>query len=86
MDAVKLGADWSRLIEYSNTTHVGERRKLLHCVSKDMEALAKVLASAPRAVSKYRANVPDYLSGYCKMAARSGLGTRLLGARPFQQY
>ena len=42
-----------------------------------MEALAKILASAPRAVSKYRANVPDHLSGHCKMAAGSGLGTRL---------
>ena len=38
---------------------VGERMKLLNCVSQDMEALAKILASAPRAVSKYRANVPD---------------------------
>ena len=40
-------------------TYVGERMKLLNCVSQDMEALAKILASAPRAVSKYRANVPD---------------------------
>ena len=58
-------------------THVGERMKLLNCVSQDMKALAKILASAPRAVSKYRANVPDHLSGHCKMAAGSGLGTRL---------
>ena len=58
-------------------THVGERMKLLNCVSQDMEALAKILASAQRAVSKYRANVPDHLSGHCKMAAGSGLGTRL---------
>ena len=58
-------------------TYVGERMKLLNCVSPDMEELAKMLASAPRAVSKYRANVPDHLSGHCKMAARSGLGTRL---------
>ena len=58
-------------------THVGERMKLLNCVSQDVEALAKILASAPRAVSKYRANVPDHLSGHCKMAAGSGLGTRL---------
>ena len=58
-------------------THVGERMKLLNCVSQDMEALANILASAPRAVSKYRANVPDHLSGHCKMAAGSGLGTRL---------
>ena len=64
-------------------THVGERMKLLNCVSQDMKALAKILASAPRAVSKYRANVPDHLSGHCKMAAGSGLGTRLRGARPF---
>ena len=56
-------------------THVSERMKLLNCVSQDMEALAKILASAPRAVSKYRANVPDHLSGHCKMAAGSGLGT-----------
>ena len=60
-------------------THVGERMKLLNCVSQHMEALAKILASAPRAVSKYRANVPDHLSGHCKMAAGSGLGTRLRG-------
>ena len=60
-------------------THVGERMKLLNCVSQDMKALAKILASAPRAVSKYRANVPDHLSGHCKMAAGSGLGTRLVG-------
>ena len=40
-------------------THVGERMKLLNCVLQDMEALANILASAPRAVSKYRANVPD---------------------------
>ena len=40
-------------------THVGERMKLLNCVSQHMEALAKISASAPRAVSKYRANVPD---------------------------
>ena len=59
-------------------THVGERTKLLNCVSQDMKALAKILASAPRAVSKYRANVPDHLSGHCKMAAGSGLGTRLV--------
>ena len=58
-------------------THVGERMKLLNCVSQHMEALAKILASAQRAVSKYRANVPDHLSGHCKMAAGSGLGTRL---------
>ena len=58
-------------------THVGERMKLLNCVSQEVEALAKILASAPRAVSKYRANVPDHLSGHCKMAAGSGLGTRL---------
>ena len=58
-------------------THVGERMKLLNCISQDMEALAKILASAPRPVSKYRANVPDHLSGHCKMAAESGLGTRL---------
>ena len=50
---------------------------LLNCVAQDMKALAKMLASAPRAVSKYRANVPDHLSGHCKMAAGSGLGTRL---------
>ena len=56
-------------------THVGERMKLLNCVSQDIKALAKILASAPRAVSKYRANVPDHLSGHCKMAAGSGLGT-----------
>ena len=62
-------------------THVGERMKLLNCVSQDVEALAKILASAPRAVSKYRANVPDHLSGHCKMAAGSGLGTRLGYAR-----
>ena len=59
-------------------THVGERMKLLNCVTQDMEALAKILASAPRAVSKYRANVPDHLSGHCKMAAGSGLRTRLV--------
>ena len=59
-------------------THVGERMKLLNCVWQDVEALAKILASAPRAVSKYRANVPDHLSGHCKMAAGSGLGTRLV--------
>ena len=58
-------------------THVGERMKLLNCVSQDMDALAKILASAPRAVSKYLANVPDHLLGHCKMAAESGLGTRL---------
>ena len=63
-------------------THVGERMKLLNCVSQDMEALANILASAPRAVSKYRANVPDHLSGHCKMAAGSGLGTRLISTRP----
>ena len=34
-----------------DTTHVVERMKLLHCVSQDMEALAKMLASAPRAAS-----------------------------------
>ena len=79
MKTVKLGADWSHLIEYPNTTHVGERMKLLHCMAQDMKALAKMLASAPRAVSKYRANVPDHLLGHCKMAAGSGLGTRLLG-------
>ena len=77
MEVVKLSADWSHLIEYYNTTHVGERMKLLHCVSQDMEALAKMLASAPRAVSKYRANVPKHLLGHCKMAAGSGLGMRL---------
>ena len=58
-------------------TRVGEGMKLLNCVSQDMEALANILASAPRVVSKYRANVPDHLSGHCKMAAGSGLGTRL---------
>ena len=58
-------------------THIGERMKLLHCVLQDMEALAKMLASAPRVVSEYRANVPDHLSGHCKMATGSGLGTRL---------
>ena len=58
-------------------TRVGERMKLLNCVLQDMEALANILASAPRVVSKYRANVPDHLSGHCKMAAGSGLGTRL---------
>ena len=52
--------------------------KLLNCVLQDMEELAKILASAPRAVSKYRANVPDHLSGHCKMATGSGLGRRLL--------
>ena len=77
MKAVKLGANWSHLIEYLNTTHVGERMKLLHCVLQDMEVLAKMLASAQRAVSKYRANVPDHLSGHCKMVAGSGLETRL---------
>ena len=63
-------------------THVGERMKLLNCVSQEVEALAKILASAPRAVSKYRANVPDHLSGHCKMAAGSGLGTRLPWSLP----
>ena len=77
MKAVKLVTVLSHLIEYLNMTHVGERMKLLNCVSQDMEALAKILASAPRAVSKYRANVPDHLSGHCKMATGSGLGTRL---------
>ena len=47
MKAVKLGADGSHLIEYLNATHVGERMKLLHCVSQDTEVLAKMLASAP---------------------------------------
>ena len=82
MKAVKLVTILSHLIEYLNMTHVGERMKLLNCVSQDMEALAKILASAPRAVSKYRANVPDHLSGHCKMATGSGLGTRLLVWRP----
>ena len=77
MKAVKLGTVSSHLIEYLNMTHVGERMKLLNCVSQHMEALAKILASAQRAVSKYRANVPDHLSDHCKMAAGSGLGTRL---------
>ena len=58
-------------------TLVGERMKLLNFILQNMEALAKMLASAPRAVSKYRANVPDHLSGHCKMMARSGLGMRL---------
>ena len=49
----------SSLIEYLNMTHVGERMKLLNCISQDMEALAKILASAPRVVSKYQVNVPD---------------------------
>ena len=44
VEAVKLGADWSHLIEYLNTTHIGERIKLLHCLSQDMEALSKILA------------------------------------------
>ena len=57
VEAVKLGADWSHLIEYLNTTHVGERMKLLHCVSQDVEVLVKMLASAPRAVSKYQARM-----------------------------
>ena len=79
MEAVKLGADWPHLIDYPITTHVGERMKLLNCVSQDIEALAKMLASASRAVSKYRANVPDHLSGHYKMADRSRAGgTRLL--------
>ena len=53
MKAVKLGADWSHLIEYLNMTYVGERMKLLYCISQDKEALAKMLASAPRVVSIY---------------------------------
>ena len=77
MKAVKLSTVSSHLIEYLNMTHVGERMKLLNCVSQHMEALAKILASAQRAVSEYRANVPDHLSDHCKMAAGSGLGTRL---------
>ena len=76
-----MGADWSHLIEYLNTTHVGERIKLLHCWSPGTEVLAKMLASAPKAVSKYRANVPDHFSGHYKMVAGSGLGTRLLFER-----
>ena len=39
--AVKLGADWSHLIECLDTTHIGERMNLLHCVSQDMEALPR---------------------------------------------
>ena len=53
VEAVKLGADGSHLIEYPNTTHVGERMKVLHCVSQDMEVLAKMLASTSKVVSKY---------------------------------
>ena len=63
MEVAKLGIDWSHVMEHLTTTHVSERIKPLHCVSQDMEALAKMLASAPRAVSKYRANVPDHLLG-----------------------
>ena len=48
MEAVKLGADWSHLIEYQNMTRVRERMKLLHCMVQDMEALAKMLASASK--------------------------------------
>ena len=48
VEAVNLDTDWSRLIEYQNMTHVGERMKPLHCVAQDMEALAKMLASTPR--------------------------------------
>ena len=60
---IKLGADLSHLIEYLSMTHVGEQMKLLHCMAQDMKALAKMLASAPRVVSKYRANVPDHVLG-----------------------
>ena len=74
VEAVKLGADWSRLIEYPNTTHIGERIKLLHCVWQDMEALAKMLASALRVVSK---NI-EHLCQTISMARPpfGGLGTR----------
>ena len=42
---LKLCADWSHLIEYQKKTHVNERMKRLHCMSQDMEALAKMLVA-----------------------------------------
>ena len=48
--------------------------KLLHCVSQDNEALANILASAPRVVSEYRANGPDHLSGPLQNGNRKWAG------------
>ena len=72
MEVVKLGADWSHLIEYLNMTHVDKRINLLHCLSQDMKAIAKMLASAPRVVSKYQANVPYHFLGAGNETMRNG--------------
>ena len=62
---------------------IGERMKLLNCVSQDMEALAKILASAPRAVSKYRANVPDQ-GGSDKVLGLRNIITSVIAFLTFQ--
>ena len=78
MEAVKLGAEWFHLIESLNTTHMGERMKLLHCVSQDMETLAKMLASTPRAVSNYIEQMcQTSFRDIAKWRPEVGWGTRL---------
>ena len=64
-------------------THVGERMKPLHCVTQDMEALAKILASTPRAVSKYRANVPGQ-GGSDKIVRLRNTSTPIIAFLTFQ--
>ena len=60
--------------------HVGERMKLLQRIARH-EGTCQDVGKHSKGGIKILANVPDHLSSYCKMAAGSGLGTRLNQAR-----